>query len=346
MITSTNPAQRYKYNGVEFEESLGLDLYEMDVRSYDPAIARFNSIDPVTHFSNSTFNAFDNNPIYWSDPSGSDTASSIMEAFNKSPNKGETTWYSDGRGGLSTDPKEGQSRSVTNVTHKNGSTTTHIEYYHAGDVNGSKAGWYRRNDYIDKITPIAISLAQAMGKWNADYKGTMTHGGGLEEYYKFVLSRERVDGYFEFLNTYGSILRSRNNIKLLALAQGNINSDEFSSPFFLGAGLLRNIGKHSVKGGLSFDKYKVSRGGTRTLAQIETSTGVQRISTEFHHVFITQRVQRSLNIPNWLVNNRVNVWKLNTIQHSIMDSYRYNFLRRGLKPQVGFFKNYSWFTKF
>ncbi len=62
----------YKYNGVELNESLGLDLYEMDVRSYDPAIARFTGIDPVTHHSMSTFTAFDNNPIYWADPSGAD----------------------------------------------------------------------------------------------------------------------------------------------------------------------------------------------------------------------------------------------------------------------------------
>lgn len=65
-------ANKFKYNGVELEESLGLNLYEMDVRSYDPAIARFTSIDPVTHHSMSTFTAFDNNPVFWADPSGAD----------------------------------------------------------------------------------------------------------------------------------------------------------------------------------------------------------------------------------------------------------------------------------
>ena len=34
-------ASKFKYNGVELEESLGLDLYEMDLRQYDPAIARW-----------------------------------------------------------------------------------------------------------------------------------------------------------------------------------------------------------------------------------------------------------------------------------------------------------------
>jgi RHS repeat-associated protein len=65
-------AQKFKYNGIELEESLGLNLYEMDVRTYDPAIARFNGIDPVTHHSQGTSVAFDNNPIFWADPSGAD----------------------------------------------------------------------------------------------------------------------------------------------------------------------------------------------------------------------------------------------------------------------------------
>ena len=46
MVNSSNPALKYKYNGTELEESLGLNLYEMDFRQYDPAIARFTGIDP------------------------------------------------------------------------------------------------------------------------------------------------------------------------------------------------------------------------------------------------------------------------------------------------------------
>ncbi|WP_101447373.1 RHS repeat-associated core domain-containing protein [Aquimarina sp. MAR_2010_214] len=60
----------YGFNGIELTESLDLNLYEMDLRQYDPAIARWTSIDPVTHHSNSTYNGFDNNPVFWADPSG------------------------------------------------------------------------------------------------------------------------------------------------------------------------------------------------------------------------------------------------------------------------------------
>ncbi len=119
-----------------------------------------------------------------------------------------------------------------------------------------------------------------------------------------------------------------------------------------GAGFLfldiATFGEGSVllRGGKTFAQFKLARGGTQTLAKISTSTGVQRISTEFHHVFLTQRMQRAYGLPNWMVNNSLNVWKLNTVQHSLIDPYRYNFLRAGFKTEVGWFGKYNWFTKF
>ena len=76
-------AQKFKYNSIEFEESLGLDLYEMDLRQYDPAIARWTSIDPVTHWSMSTYTAFDNNPVYWADPSGANSTMRVQDLDGK-----------------------------------------------------------------------------------------------------------------------------------------------------------------------------------------------------------------------------------------------------------------------
>jgi len=68
-------ANKFKYNGTEQEQALGLNLYEMPFRQFDPAIARFTAIDPVTHHSYSTYNAFDNNPVFWADPSGANAVS-------------------------------------------------------------------------------------------------------------------------------------------------------------------------------------------------------------------------------------------------------------------------------
>lgn len=71
-------ANRWRYNGIELDETT--ELYEMKLRQYDPAIARWTSIDPVTHYSASTYNAFDNNPIFFADPSGANSTAEWMKA--------------------------------------------------------------------------------------------------------------------------------------------------------------------------------------------------------------------------------------------------------------------------
>src|SRR5690606_30976062 len=54
----------YKYNGKEWQDELGLNMYNMDMRQYDPAIARWIVLDPIVHHSMSPYNAFDNNPVF------------------------------------------------------------------------------------------------------------------------------------------------------------------------------------------------------------------------------------------------------------------------------------------
>jgi len=39
--------QPYKYNGKEFIEDFGYDVFDYEFRGYYPAIARFTSIDPL-----------------------------------------------------------------------------------------------------------------------------------------------------------------------------------------------------------------------------------------------------------------------------------------------------------
>ncbi|MHA7060244.1 RHS repeat-associated core domain-containing protein [Aquimarina sp. M1] len=68
--TITGREHQYKYNGTELTSDLGYNMYEMPLRAYDPAIARWNRIDPVVHHGLSPYNAFDNNPVFYSDPSG------------------------------------------------------------------------------------------------------------------------------------------------------------------------------------------------------------------------------------------------------------------------------------
>jgi RHS repeat-associated protein len=74
-IQSAERDHKFAYNGVEFEESLGYNMIEMGLRHFDPTIGRFTVMDPVIHHNYSPYQGFDNNPIFWADPSGADAES-------------------------------------------------------------------------------------------------------------------------------------------------------------------------------------------------------------------------------------------------------------------------------
>jgi len=69
---------KYKYNGKEWQDELGLNMYDMDMRQYDAAIARWVVQDPVVHFDYSPYSAFDNNPVVFADPSGADSETDMF----------------------------------------------------------------------------------------------------------------------------------------------------------------------------------------------------------------------------------------------------------------------------
>jgi len=90
---------KYKYNGKELQdENIGgnqLNLYDMDFRQYDPAIGRWLVQDPVVHHNVSPYSAFDNNPIFWADPSGADSETDVLfqKLWDLTPDDGNVYTY-------------------------------------------------------------------------------------------------------------------------------------------------------------------------------------------------------------------------------------------------------------
>ena len=63
---------KYKYNGKELQEEFGLNVYDYDVRVYEPAAPHFWQIDPMAeeYYDTSPYVYVANNPIVYTDPDG------------------------------------------------------------------------------------------------------------------------------------------------------------------------------------------------------------------------------------------------------------------------------------
>src|SRR5690554_5506786 len=65
-------AEKYKFGGKEWNNELGLDLYDFGARNYDAALGRWLNIDPLAEefISVTPYNYTLNNPISNIDPDG------------------------------------------------------------------------------------------------------------------------------------------------------------------------------------------------------------------------------------------------------------------------------------
>jgi RHS repeat-associated protein len=71
-VDNFQPGYKYKFNGKELQDELGLNEYDYGARNYDPALGRWMNIDPLAeHSENITpYHYCSNNPMNRIDPTG------------------------------------------------------------------------------------------------------------------------------------------------------------------------------------------------------------------------------------------------------------------------------------
>ena len=166
--------QKYKYNGKELQDELGLNMYDYGARNYDPALGRWMNIDPMAerYFGATPYNYVLNSPLNSIDPDGMDvyllTESGKTILALKEKDKKTDTMYAV------------SNSSITDITTSSGTKDT-TSVFDMKDTNGD--GQFTKEDGVTVKSGLIGQLGKASTNGDGSYLSTSNYSKENEDNY-------------------------------------------------------------------------------------------------------------------------------------------------------------------
>jgi RHS repeat-associated protein len=226
IVGGVTEAQKVKFGSKEFQNELNLNVYDFGARVYNPEGGpAFWQIDPISHFSQSPYSAFNGNPIYWADPSGMEGEHYNWSTGQYQDKSGKNISFEDAMAGNGMNANGSKKSSESNSSSDTGTSIN--DDIHPKDKKAYEKNYPRTmkvlnqlHDYVKSHPSILSTLAEYSGYSSMEVLKQLEYDKG-----DMILSIADLSSYY--LSPEGITLSSKDirddigNIKALETAKTN-----------------------------------------------------------------------------------------------------------------------------